>query len=171
MAARWSIAAGLLIAMLAHGTVALTAEAERAKASVDKGSADKASVEACLAAASGLKALEGCIGKVADACIGPDEGARTDAAVIACLDGEQAQWDRVLNRAYQALLKGLEADQQVKLRDMQRAWIDSRKKSCDFYYDFFQGTMANPMIANCLNKETGRRAIFLRLFVDDLSRQ
>ena len=34
-----------------------------------------------------------------------------------------------------------------KLREMQRAWIASRDKTCDFLYDYFQGTMANPMIA------------------------
>ncbi|MGO4714496.1 lysozyme inhibitor LprI family protein [Bradyrhizobium sp. 2TAF24] len=169
MTARWSIAAGLIAAVLAlaHSPVASAAEPDRAK-----GSGDKGSVEACLASAGhGNRALEACIGKVAGACIGPDEGARRDAEVVACLDGEQAQWDRLLNRAYQVLLKGLEQDQQVKLRDMQRAWIDSRNKTCKFYYDVFQGTMANPMIANCLNLETGRRAIFLRAFVDDLARQ
>jgi len=161
------MAAGLIAAMLVHGAVASAAQPDRAK-----GSADKRSVEACLASAGrGTKALEACIGKVADACIGPDEGARRDSEVVACLDGEQAQWDRLLNGAYQTLLRGLEADQQVKLRDMQRAWIESRKKTCEFYYDFFQGTMANPMIAYCLNQETGRRAIFLRLFVDDMARQ
>ena len=169
MTARWSIAASLFVAALtlAQGPIASAAEPDRAKRSDDK-----RSVEACLASAGrGVKALEGCIGTVADACIGPDEGARRDSEVIACLDGEQAQWDRLLNEAYQVLLKGLDPDQQVKLRAMQRAWLDSRKKSCDFLYDFFQGTMANPMIANCLNRETGRRAIFLRLFVDDLPRQ
>ncbi|MEW6638978.1 MAG: lysozyme inhibitor LprI family protein [Pseudomonadota bacterium] len=168
MTARWSIAAVIVAVLtLAFGPIVSAAEPDRAK-----GSAAKESVEACLSSAGhGLKALERCIGKVADACIGPDEGARPDAAVIACLDGEQAQWDHLLNNAYQALLKGLEPDQQVKLRDMQRAWIESRKKTCDFYYDFFQGTMAKPMSANCLNQETGRRAIFLRLFVDDLARQ
>jgi uncharacterized protein YecT (DUF1311 family) len=126
-------------------------------------------VEACIAAAQGTVARERCIGKMSDACIGPDEGAKSDSAVIDCLDAEQAQWDRILNASYQALLKGLEPEQQAKLRDMQRAWIDARKKSCDFLYVYFQGTMANPMIANCMNRETARRAIYLRGFADDLA--
>ena len=40
-------------------------------------------------------------------------------------------------------------------------------KSCGFIYDYFEGSMANPMIAACQNRETGRRALFLRGFADD----
>jgi uncharacterized protein YecT (DUF1311 family) len=61
----------------------------------------------------------------------------------------------------------LDETQQAKLRDLQRAWIADRKLSCDFFNDFFDGTMAYPMIAACMNRETARRAIFLRLFAAD----
>lgn len=128
------------------------------------------SVEACLKAAGNkARALEDCIGKASGRCIGSDEGAKSSTEVRACLDAEQAQWDKLLNASYQALLKGLEPDQQAKLREMQRSWIETRTKTCDFYYDYFQGTMASPMIANCLNRETARRAIFLRGFADDMA--
>jgi uncharacterized protein YecT (DUF1311 family) len=128
------------------------------------------SVEACIKAARpATAAQERCIGKMSSACIGPDEGARSDGDVIGCLDGEQAQWDRLLNAAYQAMMKGLEPEQQTKLRDMQRSWIETRKKTCDFYYDYFQGSMAYPMIANCMNRETARRAIYLRGFANDIA--
>ena len=40
-------------------------------------------------------------------------------------------------------------------------------KSGGFIYDYFEGSMANPMIAACQNRETGRRALFLRGFADD----
>jgi uncharacterized protein YecT (DUF1311 family) len=63
---------------------------------------------------------------------------------------------------------GIDENQKVKLRDMQRAWIDSRERTCAFYYDYFQGTMANTMIVNCENRETARRAIFLTGFADDV---
>jgi hypothetical protein len=33
----------------------------------------------------------------------------------------------------------------------------------------FPGTMANPMIAYCNNRETARRAIFLRIFAADIA--
>jgi len=128
------------------------------------------SIEACVRAAGNRTAArESCIDKVASACIGPDEGARSDRDVIDCFDRERQQWDRLLNTAYKALVQGLEPAQQAKLRDMQRAWIGSRDRTCGFFYDFFEGTMANPMIANCLNRETGRRAVFLMGFADDLA--
>jgi len=50
---------------------------------------------------------------------------------------------------------------------MQRAWIDSRARSCAFYWDFFRGTMAVPMNAFCTNRETARRALFLLGFLDN----
>ena len=56
---------------------------------------------------------------------------------------------------------------EAQMREMQRAWIESRKRSCDFYWDFFQGTMASPMSAFCENRETARRALFLLGFLDD----
>ncbi len=129
----------------------------------------KPTVESCLAASKAKPNTDTCIGVTSNPCIGPDEGAKRDSEVSACLDGEQQQWDRVLNASFQALLKGLDPDQQTKLREMQRQWLASRATTCGFYYDYFQGTMANPMIANCMNRETARRAIFLKGFADDLA--
>jgi uncharacterized protein YecT (DUF1311 family) len=37
-------------------------------------------------------------------------------------------------------------------REMQRSWIATRDLSCRFWYEYFQGTMANPMIASCNNR-------------------
>ncbi len=137
---------------------------------VPASAAEPASIAACVrGAGTSTAAREKCIDTVASACIGPDEGARSDRDVIDCLDRERQQWDRLLNTAYKALMQGLEPEQQVKLREMQRAWIDSRDRTCNFLYVFFEGTMANPMIANCLNRETGRRAAFLMGFADDLA--
>jgi len=61
-----------------------------------------------------------------------------------------------------------EPDQRVKLRNMERSWIETRNKTSQFYY-YFDGSMANPMIANCLNRETARRAIFLRDLANNLT--
>lgn len=133
---------------------------------------DLAAIKSCLAKTDAAPAAQdACIESVAKPCFKNDETSATDALVTQCLEREQLVWDSLLNDAYKQLHDGLDADQQVKLRDMQRAWLDSRKRSCGFFYDFFQGTMANPMIASCENKETARRAIFLRLFVDDLPKQ
>lgn len=131
----------------------------------------KQTVEACLAASKAKPNTDTCIGVTSNPCIGPDEGAKPDSAVIACLDDEQQHWDKVLNASFQALLKGLEPEQQTKLREMQRTWLTSRATTCGFYQDYFDGTMANPMIANCMNRETARRAIFLKGFADDLAQR
>lgn len=131
----------------------------------------KPSVEACLAKSKARPNTDVCIGVISNPCIGPDEGAKRDSEVVACLDEEQQQWDKVLNASFQALVKGLDPEQQTKLREMQRAWIAARDLTCRFYADYFQGTMANPMIANCMNRETARRAVFLKGFADDLGQR
>lgn len=108
---------------------------------------------------------------MSNSCIGPDEGSKPDSAVISCLNDEQQQWDKVLNASFRALMQGLDPEQQQKLRDMQRSWIDTRERTRAFYYDYFDGSMANPMIANCLNRETARRAVFLKGLANDLAQR
>jgi uncharacterized protein YecT (DUF1311 family) len=155
---RW--AAALVVAILA----ACPAWAQ------DKPAAkDSAAIEKCVKAKTGRHwAWESCIGVIADPC-SKHEGSLTDRQVIDCYDRELAVWDGMLNRSYQALLKALDADQQEKLRGMQRAWIDSRDKSCAFLYDYFQGTMTNPMIAACKSRTTARQALYLRGFAEDVA--
>jgi uncharacterized protein YecT (DUF1311 family) len=109
-----------------------------------------------------------CLMAVAKPCIG-DAGAATDRRQVDCLDRERKVWDQILNESYKTMMNGLDPDQQAKLREMQRSWIATRDLSCAFWYDYFQGTMANPMIASCNNRETARRAIFLRVFAVDLA--
>ncbi len=128
---------------------------------------DTAAVEKCVKAKSGRHwAWESCIGIISEACA-KDDG--TDREVIDCYDRELAVWDAMLNKSYQALLKGLDEDQQAKLRGMQRAWIASRDKTCEFLYVYFQGTMANPMIAACKSRTTARQALYLRGFAEDVA--
>jgi uncharacterized protein YecT (DUF1311 family) len=109
---------------------------------------------------------ETCVEIVANPCFKGDETAASDREVIDCIDREQLAWDQLLNEAYGQLRAKLDETQQGKLRDMQRAWIADRELSCKFYYDYFEGTMANPMIASCMNRETARRALFLRIFAE-----
>jgi uncharacterized protein YecT (DUF1311 family) len=68
-------------------------------------------------------------------------------------------------------MDALEPEQTEKLRDMQRAWIHVRDLTCTFWYDYFQGTMANPMIASCQNREAARRAIYLQTFAIDVAQR
>ena len=128
---------------------------------------DIAAIQNCIKAKTGRNwAWENCIGIISNPCV-KDEAAIPSHEVIACERREQAVWDSILNEAFRGLMTKLDETQQQKLREMQRAWIVSRDKSCAFLYDYFQGTMANPMIAACEARETGRRALYLQGFYND----
>jgi uncharacterized protein YecT (DUF1311 family) len=105
-----------------------------------------------------------CLMTVAKPCMSGDETSASSRRQIECLDRERSVWDKIINDSYKTMIDALEPDQRTKLREMQRSWIHTRDLTCAFWYDYFQGTMANPMIAYCNNRETARRAIFLRIF-------
>jgi len=84
--------------------------------------------------------------------------------VADCYRIEAAVWDALLNENYKVLVGGLDAVQAAKARTMQRDWIASRDSTCNFIYDKIQGSMAIPMIAECVASETARRAIKLKVF-------
>lgn len=100
---------------------------------------------------------------VADPCSKSEE-AKSTYGMAECFRVEQAIWDALLNDNFSALRGGLDSDQTVKLRDMQRAWIAYRDTTCEFYHDKIQGSMAEPMSAACLARETARRALLLDFF-------
>jgi uncharacterized protein YecT (DUF1311 family) len=124
-----------------------------------------AQIQDCIKTKTGAN-WESCVGIASGPCQNNSKGATSE--LTACSAREQAVWDDILNETFRRLRDKLEKDQQDKLRDMQRAWIVSRDKTCAFYWDFFQGTMASPMSAECMNRETGRRALFLLGFLNDL---
>lgn len=128
---------------------------------------DVTALQACMKAQS--KTAEACINTIYRPCIGPRENSRPPSDIMDCLRREKVAWDKLLNDAFRTVRDGIDEDQRVKLRDMQRVWIDMRDRTCAFYYDYFQGSMANTMIANCENRETARRAIFLIGFADDVN--
>jgi len=126
---------------------------------------DVAAVQNCLKSPRGRELKgERCIGVVADPCL---KNARSTADHNACADRELAVWDAMLNDIYRRLGRHLDEEQQGKARDMQRAWIENRDKTCTFYWDYFQGTMASPMGSYCNVRETARRAMFLKFFLDE----
>jgi len=98
---------------------------------------------------------EVCIRRIANPCLDRDDNKST-ADMVACSACEHAVWDDILNETYRWLRDKLDAQHQVKLRGMQRAWIASRDKTCVFYRDFFQGTIASPMSAGM--RQRGDRA-------------
>lgn len=127
-----------------------------------------AAIQDCIKSAGGgaMAKAERCIGLVEDPCLHSDK-ARSTADMVECSAREQAVWDDILNETYRRLRDRLDAKQREKLRDMQRAWIASRERTCAFYWDFYQGTMASPMSASCDNRETARRALFLLGFLEE----
>jgi uncharacterized protein YecT (DUF1311 family) len=149
-----------LLACVALMLVVTTSRAEKPSAR------DSGVVQSCIkSAGDDRQQLERCIGGVADPCAEKPD-AQSTADQVACADRERAVWDDILNETFRRLREHLDAKQKIKLRDMQRAWIESRNRTCDFYWDFFQGTMASPMSAFCYNRETARRALFLLAFLN-----
>jgi uncharacterized protein YecT (DUF1311 family) len=58
--------------------------------------------------------------------------------IMACYERERLVWDSILNDSFRRLRAKLEDKQVRKMRDMQRAWITSRDKSCEFLYDYLK---------------------------------
>ena len=107
-----------------------------------------------------------CIGIVSGPCI-DKMAAPSTADMTNCVARERAVWDDILNETFRRLRDRLDDTQKAKLREMQRAWIASRDKTCAFYWDYYQGTMATPMSAECVNRQTAERALFLLGFLND----
>jgi uncharacterized protein YecT (DUF1311 family) len=158
----------ILAVLIALALAATAAQAERAKARADKPAArDSAAIQDCIKSATGGPLQqERCIGIIADPCL-DREDAKSTADMVACAAREHAVWDDILNETFGRLRDKLDAKQKIKLRDMQRAWVESRDRTCDFYWDYHQGTIAAPMGALCQNRETARRALFLLGFLND----
>ena len=105
--------------------------------------ADSAAVQSCIKSAAGGSQRERCIGIIADPCA-DQPGAQSTAGQVECAARENAVWDDILNETYRRLRDKLDAEQKIKLRAMQRAWIDSRERSCAFYWDFFAAPWPRP---------------------------
>ena len=125
-----------------------------------------AAIQDCVKSKSATGMGETCIGIVSGPCLDKAADPST-AGMVACVTRERAVWDDILNETYNRLRAKLDDKQQQKLRDMQRAWIAARDATCGFYWDFYQGTMASPMSAGCVNKETAERALFLLGFLNE----
>ncbi len=133
-----------------------------------------AETETCLAQADGAVARQVCIGLSAAACINTPDGYTTVGTGF-CLGKEADYWDGRLNAAYAGLIA---AEQQIDdemeelgsaapkmepaLREMQRAWIVFRDKTCE--YEVTQwggGTGGGPAYGNCVMRLTAEQALTL----------
>ncbi len=157
-----------LIRIAAAIVLVFVLPAASAFAQNDKPDAEaSAAIHACVKSAGADDAKrDACVGIVSGPCLSREE-TKSTADMLDCIAREQVVWDDILNETYRRLRGKLDEGQKVKLRDMQRAWIVSREKTCGFYWDYFQGTMASPMGADCGSRETARRALFLLGFLED----
>lgn len=149
-----------LVMVLAAGIGLSPAAAQTSKPTAK----DTLAIEDCIKSKPGKE--ESCIGIVSNPCLDRD-ATKSTADQNACIDRELAVWDDILNETFRRLRDKLDDTQKTKLRDMQRAWVVSKEKTCAFYWDYYQGTMASPMAAACVNRETARRALFLIGFMLD----
>jgi len=83
---------------------------------------------------------------------------------VDCYRIEELIWDGLLNENYKSLLDTLDDSLTPKARAMQRAWMAYRDTTCQFYDDIIGGSMAIPMHAACVTRETARRAMLLKFF-------
>jgi uncharacterized protein YecT (DUF1311 family) len=154
-------AAAILVVALLGASPAVAQDKPAAK--------DSAAIEQCIKAKTGRHwNWEKCIGLISEPC-SKNEGSMKPSEVTACADRERVVWDDILNVSVRQLTAKLDGEQVGKLRDMQQTWMASRDKTCGFIYDYFEGSMANPMIAHCMSRATGMQALFLRGFADDVA--
>jgi uncharacterized protein YecT (DUF1311 family) len=157
------LAAAVLAVLLAAAT---SGHAQSKRPSVEATKTIEDCIKTAASAGKSMETAESCVGTVSGPCL-DDAKTKSTADMNACVDREKVVWDDILNEAYRQLREKIDDKQKEKLRDVQRAWIASRDKSCAFYWDYYQGTMASVMTASCVNKETARRALFLYGFVYD----
>ncbi len=153
--ARLALAAGIAAALMAGPSDAQTRKLT---------SKEVSAIRACAAKYKDdiSKVENQCLFKLlADPCT---DKAKSTSETAECFRVEQAIWDALLNDNFKALRADLDGEQETKLREMQRAWIAYRDTTCEFYYHKIQGTMAQPMTAACLARETARRAVLLDFF-------
>jgi len=153
------LAAGFVAGMtlLATSTIDGKAQTRRPNAK------EIAAIQECVKQSAGTDKADSCIYKlVAEPCSEAEGGSNLGRAD--CYRIEQAIWDRLLNEAYQQLQGELQKTQLGKLREMQRAWIAARDRTCEFYHHKIEGSMAVPMSASCLLRETAQRALLLKQF-------
>lgn len=98
---------------------------------------------------------------VAAPCQNTSEG-RSNLGMADCFRLEGRIWDGLLNDNFKRLRASLDDQQMAKAREMQRAWIASRERTCGFYEVEIRGSMAIPLGAACIARETARRALLLK---------
>ena len=122
---------------------------------------------------------DSCIGAASTVCL-EGEGGSTTVGMVSCLAAESAQWDGMLNTAYEAVLADAEStDAELKelgsaaepqapaLREMQRSWIAFRDAACNYEASRWSGgSGAGPAATGCTMELTARQALRLQAYAD-----
>ncbi|MCJ2127472.1 lysozyme inhibitor LprI family protein [Methylobacterium sp. E-045] len=126
-------------------------------------SSDLATIERCVAFAKDDGARLSCIGRVSQPCIdAPDGSGSSTMGMNGCYAREIAAWDTRLNRTYKDVGAAMSESADLSLRDAQRAWIAFRDKACDWPSLVYPGgSIIGPLSGECLQIQTGRRALDL----------
>ncbi len=134
-------------------------------------------VNACLTNAKNPTAERGCIGLSANACIYANQASSTALGMNKCIKQESKFWDNKLNEVYRSLVvKAKKHDEDRKgyinlgsegsypaLRDMQRAWIPYRDKTCTYSWSqSYPGSMASMNSVRCEMRMNAEQYIFLK---------
>ncbi|SPA25162.1 conserved hypothetical protein, DUF1311 [Cupriavidus taiwanensis] len=89
------------------------------------------------------------------------------ADMLNCAALESRVQDTALNRAYQSLLRRLEAPRTGQLRVAQRAWLEYRQANCAYVSNPAGGSAARVAGASCLLEMTAARVRELRDFATE----
>ena len=91
------------------------------------------------------------------------------AGLVAAYDKALKSWDKELNKQYQKLMAGLDAEGKASLKHSQRAWIIYRDKEIEnlsVFYSKVQGTMFRTISAAAITNLTKNRALSLSYMAD-----
>ena len=159
-----------MVRFFASGALILAASA--VNAAEPPAAAAFAVIEACLAdnrdSEQDRDSL--CSGLIANPCQARP-GGETTPGIVECLYRERMVWDALLNRYYVALIGRLDKSSIAALREAQRAWIPFRDKVCKFQWTVYRdGTIRGPVAASCLMEETARRAVDLKIWLEEMDR-
>ena len=91
------------------------------------------------------------------------------AGLVAAYNKALKSWDKELNKQYQKLMAGLDAEAKASLKDSQRAWITYRDKEIEnlsVFYSKVQGTMFRTISAAAITNLTKNRALSLSYMAD-----
>ena len=130
-------------------------------------------IETCLLTSDDTRQ---CIGIGSQTCSQVEEGGFSTQGMVGCMIAERDAWDSLLNAEYQqarGFAQALDVRDRAdapeyairagQLRDAQRAWIPFRDANCRMEAGAWgQGTFAQVLMAECLMRMTGERALDLR---------